>query len=88
MEVVLGAIARIPNDLAVLSIASDGWDNTEAAGAIADFSTLKKAEKLKLNPQEFLNNHNSFNFFRKTGDLIFAKKKTFNISDLMIILRE
>jgi glycerate 2-kinase len=74
--------------ICVLAIASDGRDNTEAAGAIADISTIQKAKKLKLNPQEFLNNHNSFNFFKKIGDLIFVKPKTFNVADLMIILKE
>jgi len=92
MEAVLGAIFNfqfsIFKNLIVLSIASDGRDNTEAAGAIADISTLEKAKKLKLNPQEFLNNHNSFNFFKKTGDLIFVKPKTFNVADFMIILKE
>jgi len=74
--------------ICVLAIASDGRDNTEAAGAIADDSTLKKAKKLKLDPQEFLTNHNSFNFFKKTGDLIFIKPKTFNVADFMVILKE
>jgi len=74
--------------ICVLAIASDGRDNTEAAGAIADISTIQKAKKLKLNPQEFLTNHNSFNFFKKTGDLIFIKPKTFNVADFMVILKE
>ncbi len=92
MEAVLGAISNfqfsISKNLLVLSIASDGRDNTEAAGAIGDFSTLEKAKKLKLEPKEFLDQNNSFNFFKKTGDLIFAKSKSFNVSDLMIILKQ
>lgn len=92
MEAILGAISNqqlaISNNLAVISFASDGRDNTEAAGAIGDASTFKKAKKLKLNPQKFLENHNSFNFFKKTGDLIYTKQKTFNVADLMIVLKE
>jgi glycerate-2-kinase len=92
MEAVLGAISNfqfpISKNLLVLSIASDGRDNTEAAGAIGDFSTLEKAKKLKLEPEEFLDQNNSFNFFKKTGDLIFVKSKSFNVSDLMIVLKE
>jgi glycerate-2-kinase len=95
MEAVLGAIAQIPNskyqipnNLVVISFASDGRDNTEAAGAIGDILTLKKAEKLKIKPEDFLNNHNSFRFFEKTGDLIYTKKKSFNVADLMIILKK
>ncbi len=90
MEAVLSIITNnlITNNLIILSIASDGRDNTEAAGAIGDILTLKKAQKLKLNPREFLNNHNSFNFFKKTGDLIFTKKNSFNVADLMLVLSE
>ena len=95
MEAVLGALTKslnskfyILNSNLVMSFASDGRDNTEAAGAIGDILTLKKAQKLKLNFQEFLNKHNSFSFFKKTGDLIFAKQKTFNVSDLVVVLKE
>jgi len=103
METVLGIISKaqsakrkalnvkrlaLSDRLVVMSFATDGRDNTEAAGAIGDFSTLEKAKKLKLEPEEFLNQNNSFNFFKKTGDLIFAKPKSFNVSDLMIILKQ
>ena len=81
-EAVLGAISN----LIVISFASDGHDNTEAAGAIGDNLTLEKAKKLKLNPQKYLNNHNSFNFFKKIGDLIYAEQKCFNVADLMLVL--
>ncbi|OIO64643.1 hypothetical protein AUJ30_02135 [Candidatus Wolfebacteria bacterium CG1_02_39_135] len=95
MEAVLGTLTKLIQNsefriqnYALLSVATDGRDNTEAAGAIADFSTLEKAKKLKLEPEEFLDQNNSFDFFKKTGDLIFAKSKSFNVSDLMIILRQ
>ena len=89
MEAVLGALTQLKTkNLVLLSFASDGRDNTEAAGAIGDFFTLEKAKKLKLEPEEFLNQNNSFNFFKKTGDLIFTKSKSFNVSDLMIILKQ
>ncbi len=81
------ATLNLSHDLVVISFASDGRDNTEAAGAIADILTVKKAKELKLNSQKFLDNHNSFNFFKKTGDLIFAEQKSFNVSDLMVVLK-
>ncbi|OGM89556.1 hypothetical protein A3J77_00985, partial [Candidatus Wolfebacteria bacterium RBG_13_41_7] len=94
MEAVLGALAmlihnsefRIQNYV-LLSVASDGKDNTEAAGAIGDILTINKAEKLKLDLKKDLKRHNTFEFFKKTRDLIFADKKTFNVSDLMLILK-
>ncbi|MDI6717974.1 MAG: DUF4147 domain-containing protein [Patescibacteria group bacterium] len=77
------------NNFVFLSLASDGNDNnTGAAGAIGDYLTLKNAKNLKLNPKQFLENHDSFNFFRKTGDLVFADKKGFNVADFMIISKE
>ena len=92
-EAVLGAISKFQDssfkiqDIIVMSFASDAHDNTEAAGAIGDSLTLEKAKKLKLNPQKYLNNHDSFNFFKKTGDLIYAEQKCFNVADLMIVLK-
>ncbi|MEE8131490.1 MAG: DUF4147 domain-containing protein [Candidatus Paceibacterota bacterium] len=91
MESVLGAITNfqevLPHGVVALSMASDGRDNTEAAGAIVDASTQEKTKELGLSPEEFLENHSSFNFFEKTGDLIFTDQKSFNIADLMVILK-
>ena len=41
-----------------------------------------------MNPKEFLDMNDSFDFFQKTGDLIYTEQKTFNVADLMIALRE
>ncbi len=73
--------------ICVLSFASDGRRNPEAAGAIGDILTINKAEKLKLDFEKYLKGHNTLDFFKKTGDLIFVEKKTFNVSDLMLILK-
>ncbi len=86
MEAVLGALAKC-QDLVFMSFASDGHDNTEAAGAIGDNLTLEKAKESNLNIEDFLETHNSFEFFEKTGDLIFTEKKCFNVADLMLVLR-
>ena len=52
-------------DAVFLSFASDGHDNTEAAGAIGDGLTVERAKELNLNIEEFLENHNSFEFLKK-----------------------
>ena len=95
MEAVLGAVVHslnpkshiLDSDLVVMSFASDGRDNTEAAGAIADSLTIEKVKELNLNHEEFLKNNKSFDFFEKTGDLIFTEQKSFNVSDLMLVLK-
>ncbi len=92
-ESVLGALAKIKNlkfkieNLIIMSFTSDGHDNTEAAGAISDILTLKKAEESGISPEEFLKQNKSFDFFDKTDDLIYAKKKCFNVADLMVVLK-
>lgn len=71
-----------------ISFGSDGWDNSPAAGAIADFLTLKKAKRLKLEPKKYARRFNSFIFFKKTGDLIITGKTDENVSDLMVFLKK
>jgi len=76
----------IPHTL-FISFASDGLDNTEAAGAIVDDFTLKKFKKLNLSIDDYLNNNDSYNFFKKTNDLIFTGPTGSNVSDLILIMK-
>lgn len=87
-ELVLGALKEIQKDEVILSVASDGFDNTEFAGAVGDTETLKKARKLKLLVQEFLDENNSYEFFEKTEDFINTGLTGSNVSDLIITLKE
>jgi len=86
-ELVLGALPFLKNKEIIISIASDGWDNTEAAGAIGDIETKLKAKKLGLNLKKFLEENDSFHFFQKTNDLIFIKKGI-NVADFIIAIKE
>ncbi len=93
-ESILGALVNLRESafrsakICVLAVASDGHDNTEAAGAIGDILTIQKARGKGLDLSEYLKRHDSFNFFKKTGDSIFVKRNTFNVADLMIILKD
>lgn len=87
-EVVLGTIGHLPPQTVIISIASDGKDNTDAAGAIADDQSLKKARRLKLDPKKFLANNDSYHFLEEMGDLIFTGPTGTNVSDLMVVLRK
>jgi len=72
-DLVIGALLNIDENTTVASFDSDGWDNTEFAGAIGDSQTLKKAshfaeasrDKKEL-IQKYLSENNSFEFFQKT----------------------
>ena len=56
-------------------------------GAIVDYSTCKDArEKFRQKPEEFLNNNDSYNFFKKTGEHIITGPTMTNVMDIMISL--
>ncbi|MCL5016040.1 MAG: hypothetical protein M1312_00270 [Patescibacteria group bacterium] len=86
MDVVLGAVRSLKSNQLILSLASDGVDNiTESAGALADKLTVKKIKNLSLDPDEFLENNNSYVFWKKIGDFIKSEKTGSNVSDLMLV---
>jgi hydroxypyruvate reductase len=70
------------------SIGTDGIDGpTDAAGAIVDPTTLRRAEAQGLAPsQTFLDNNNAYEFFDRLGDLIHTGPTNTNVGDLQIIL--
>jgi glycerate-2-kinase len=76
----------VPNFI-ILSLASDGWDNTEFAGAIGDYLTLEKAKKLNLDLDKFLQNNDSFHFFQKTKDGLKTGRLPINVADLILVLK-
>jgi len=86
-EVSLGSIGNISPDTLVLSLASDGKDDGPHAGAIADQVIQTEAKKLKLNPEEYLENNNSSAFFEKAGGLLETGDTGSNVSDLIIAIK-
>jgi len=88
-EMVLAALKKISNEaLVFLSCGTDGIDgNSPAAGAIADGYSYKKAEQKGLNPEEYLKENNSYEFFEKLGDAIITGYTGTNVMDLQIIVK-
>jgi glycerate-2-kinase len=82
----LTALRTVSDDAVFVSFASDGLDNTDAAGAIADVLTKQKAKNAGLSPESFLKSYNDYVFFERTGDLIFTGPTGANVSDLMLLL--
>ncbi|MFA6177395.1 MAG: DUF4147 domain-containing protein [Candidatus Paceibacterota bacterium] len=78
----------VNDDSVFISFASDGMDNSDVAGAIVDVETIKKAEKLGLNVDDYLKRFDSYDFFQKTGDMIITGPTGANVSDLMILLNK
>ncbi len=71
----------------ILSGGTDGTDGpTEAAGAMADGTTVSRARDAGLDPVAFLENNDSYHFFRKLGDLLITGPTLTNVMDLRIII--
>lgn len=68
------------------SIASDGMDNSDAAGAIVDIDIYKKSKELNLDLNEYIENFDAYNFFEKTGGIVFTGPTGINVADIMILL--
>jgi glycerate-2-kinase len=88
-EIVLAASIGISelSGTTIASIGTDGIDgNSKAAGAIADAFTIERAELLNLVPQKFLQNNDSYSFFKRLGDAIVTGPTGTNVNDLLILL--
>jgi hydroxypyruvate reductase len=71
----------------IFSAGTDGIDGpTDAAGAVADSSTLLRACALKLDPQSFLDQNDSYRFFEQAGGLIKTGPTGTNVMDVRILL--
>ncbi|HBO83907.1 MAG TPA: hypothetical protein DD641_02790 [Deltaproteobacteria bacterium] len=74
---------------------ANGTDGpTDAAGAVVDGNTVPLARRLGINPEKYLENNNSYNFFKRL-DILSNKKyhlKTgptgTNVMDLQIMIVE
>ncbi|MEK7450438.1 MAG: DUF4147 domain-containing protein [Patescibacteria group bacterium] len=86
-ELVLAALPYLNSHVTIASFDSDGWDNTEFAGAIGDVLTSQKAENLGINPKDFLEHNNSFPFFDKIKGGIVTGRLPSNVSDLMVVIK-
>ncbi|MCD6164219.1 MAG: glycerate kinase, partial [Candidatus Odinarchaeota archaeon] len=87
-ELALGSALKISglNGIVIASVGTDGKDGTsDAAGAIVDGQTLKRAQKLSLDATKYLANNNSYMFFKKLGDAVFTGTTGTNVNDLIII---
>lgn len=86
-ELALAALAAIRDGELVLPFSSDGCDNTDAAGAIADSATRAHAEEKRLDAATYLASHRSYDFFTSTGDALVTGYTGSNVSDLIIALK-
>jgi glycerate 2-kinase len=75
------------DNMVVLCGGTDGTDGpTDAAGAIADGTTLARARENGLDPKDFLRRNDSYNFFQKLQDLIMTGPTRTNVMDIYMLL--
>jgi len=69
------------------SVGTDGIDGpTDAAGALVDTTTLHRAAAQRLDAPAFLDNNDSYHFFRALDDLIRTGPTGTNVGDLQVAL--
>jgi len=69
-----------------LAVASDGWDNTDVAGALVDDDLAQEVQAQDIDPQRFLDKNDSYMFFKKIGGQIITGRTGSNIADLYMTL--
>ena len=88
-EFVLAAAIKMVgmSNTIVFSAGTDGSDGpTDAAGAIADETTLQRSIAAGLTPQQYLDSNDSYNFFDRLNDLYKTGPTNTNVMDLRVLL--
>tara|TARA_R100001143_G_C3361105_1_gene135934 strand:+ start:15862 stop:17187 length:1326 start_codon:yes stop_codon:yes gene_type:complete len=81
------SFSQINTPITFLSAGTDGIDGpTDAAGAVIDENTFNDAKKKGLDPQKFLNENDSYHFFKQYGNHIVTGPTGNNVMDLQIVL--
>jgi glycerate 2-kinase len=91
MELALSFATEIEGfkGITLLSAGTDGTDGpTDAAGAIVDGVTIRKAKSLRLDPDEYLKNNDSYNFFKEIDGLFITGPTETNVMDIQIMVIE
>jgi hydroxypyruvate reductase len=74
-------------NIVILSGGTDGTDGpTDAAGAIADGTTVSQARALGIDPERYLRENDSYHFFQQLGDLLMTGPTFTNVMDLRLVL--
>ncbi len=72
-----------------LSAGTDGNDgNTDMAGAVIDTDTMHDALSRNIDPEKYLRNFDSYNFFKSAGGHIYTGPTFTNVMDIVVILIE
>lgn len=84
----LASLAHMEHGQLFAAIATDGIDNSEAAGALADMGTIERALRAGMRVDECLDSFETYTFFEAADDLFFTGPTESNVSDVYLYLRE
>jgi glycerate-2-kinase len=84
----LAALSEMPGPALLASLATDGIDGkSEAAGGVADHTSLRRARRLSLAPPEiFLAYNDSEGLLAALGDLLVTGPTGTNVADVVVLL--
>ncbi|MBL7031590.1 MAG: glycerate kinase [Nitrospira sp.] len=75
--------------ITMLSAGTDGTDGpTDAAGAVVNGDTMERARDIGLDPIKYLEENDSYNFFKEIRDLIITGPTGTNVMDIQIVVIE
>lgn len=86
-ELALSAALWIADERIVVAASSDGWDNTDIAGALADGAVRKSAEERGISIEDHLARNDSYRFWAAVGGGIRTGRTGINVADLCIVVR-
>lgn len=87
-ELVLSTLSHIDDGTVIVSVASDGQDNSDHAGAIGDSKTHEDADAKDVSISDYLERHDSYTFFEKAGNAIITGKLASNVADLFVVYKK
>lgn len=79
------ALAAAPEagPIIIVALATDGTDGpTDAAGGVADASSVARARQAGLEPQQYLNDNNAYPLLQAINDLLVTGPTRTNVNDL------
>lgn len=88
-EVALSSALRVSSlkGVAIASVGTDGLDgSSEAAGAIVDGMTLKRALDMGMEPAKYLTDNDSYHFFKNLNDVVVTGPTGTNVNDVMVLV--
>lgn len=88
-ELALSAAIEIEglDDTVIFSLASDGTDGpTDVAGGIIDGKTASRIRESGMEPEVYLDNNDSYNALKASGDLINTGPTGTNVNDVTVLL--